>query len=469
MRIFGKQLLISLGVLVISIVLLGLVLTQAIRTNLIDQRKAALTDSAQRVSRAAESVFLNISIHGDINLDPLITQIESISDILGASVVIVDTDSTFLFSGLPSGTAIPSVYIDTVLRCSPIVFSGNFHPNCPESLLVAGYPIYLDDTIIGAVLVSVSMTELDATIADIRYVTTISLLIAAITISITIYMHSKAITRPLRQMSEAAKIIADGVFEKRIPVKSKDEVGQLADQFNLMAESLHNQERVRKTFISNLSHDIRTPLTSMLGFIKAMEDGTALPEKHPYYLSVVLDETERLIKLSNDLLDMQRIQDATLDMYETTFNITELIQAILIGFEQKATQKQITITCRFAHDADMVYADEDKIQRCLYNLLDNAIKFTPDVGEIIIETTVKCKKVVVSVKDNGRGMTLDEQQHVFDRFFKGDKSRSEDKLGSGLGLSIVKEFVHAHGETITLESALNEGTTFAFTLAGANM
>jgi len=469
MRIFGKQLLISLGVLVISIVILGVVLTSAIRTNLTEQRKATLADSAQRVSRSAEAVFLSISLREDVNFDPLITQIESVSDLMGASVVIMDMDNTILFSGLPSGTLIPTAYIETVLKCSPIVFSGSFHPNYPEPLLVAGHPIYLGDRIIGAVLVSVSMAELDATIASMRFVMSVSLIIAVIAISAIIYMHSRAITRPLRQMNEAAKVIAGGVFEKRIPVKSKDEVGQLAAQFNLMAESLHNQERVRKTFISNLSHDIRTPLTSMLGFIKAMEDGTALPEKYPYYLSVVLDEIERLIKLSNDLLDMHRIQDATLDMYNTTFNITELIQAIIIGFEQKATYKQINITSRFAPGADMVYADEDKIQRCLYNLLDNAIKFTPDVGEIVVETAVMGKKISVSVRDNGRGMALDEQQHVFDRFFKGDTSRSEDRLGSGLGLSIVKEFIHAHGEAITLESAPCKGSTFTFTLVGADL
>ena len=468
MRIFGKQLLLSLGVLVISIILLGLILSRAISVNLTDQRKAALTDSAQRVSRSVESVFFSTFIRGDINLDSLITEIESLSYMLGASVVIVDVNYDILFTGLPRGTAIPAVHIGTVLGGEPIVFSGTFNPTNPEPLLIAGHPIYLGDSIIGAVLVSTSMAELQATITDMYRVTAISLIIAAFAISIIIFIQSRAITRPIRQMNEAAKIIASGVFEKRIPVKSKDDIGKLAAQFNIMAESLHNQERVRKTFISNLSHDIRTPLTSMLGFMKAVEDGTAPPEKHPYYLSVVLDETERLIKLSNDLLDMHRIQDATLDMHKTSFNITELIRSIIIGFEQKATRKQITITSRFAHAADMVYADKDKIQRCIYNLLDNAIKFTPDVGEVTVETTVKGKKVVVAVKDNGRGMSLNEQQHVFDRFFKGDESRSEDKLGSGLGLSIVKEFIHAHGESITLVSAPKKGSNFAFALAIAD-
>ena len=458
-----------LGILAISIAFLGIVLTWGISDYLTDQRKAALTDSAIRVARSLESVFINVYIYGDVNLDPLAIQIENLSDLLGASVVIVNNDFTVLFSGLPDGTRLPISYLETVIDGESIVFSGSYHPTNPESLLFAGQPIILGNSIIGAVLVSTSMAELEAAIHAMYQITSISLLIATVFGSILIYMFSRAITRPLRQMNEAAKIIAGGVLEKRIPVKTKDEIGQLATQFNSMAESLHNQERIRQAFISNLSHDIRTPLTSMLGFMKAIKDGTVPPERQPYYLDIVLDETERLIKLSNDLLDIHRIQDSELDLVKTNFDINELIRTTILGFEQRATQKQIIVTSRFAHATDMVFADEDKIQRCLYNLLDNALKFTQAVGEITVETTLRGKKVVVSVTDNGLGMTKEEQRYVFDRFFKGDQSRNEDKRGSGLGLSIVNEFVRAHGEVITLESAPKKGSTFAFTLPAVEL
>jgi len=311
------------------------------------------------------------------------------------------------------------------------------------------------------------MAELESAIAGMYRTTLVSLSVAVLLGSILIYLSSRAITRPLRQMNEAAGVIAGGVFEKRILVHTKDEVGQLATQFNSMAESLHNQEKIRRAFIANLSHDIRSPLTSMLGFMKAIQDGTVPPERQPYYLGIVLDETERLIKLSNDLLDIHRLQDTELEVHKKTFDINELIRKSIMGFEQRATEKQITVTSRFTHATDMVYADEDKIQRCLYNLLDNAIKFTPDVGAITVETTVIGKKVVVSVTDNGRGMTPMEQKHVFDRFFKSDPSRNEDKLGSGLGLSIVQEFIRAHGEIISVESTPNKGSVFMFTLTVA--
>jgi len=377
----------------------------------------------------------------------------------------LDINHAVLFSGLPAGTSLPpDQYLQAILDGETIVLSGVFNTTNPEPLLFAGRPIMLANNTIGIVLVSVSLAELEATIAGMVRITSISLIAAILFGSLLIYISSQAMARRLRQMNEAAGIIAGGVFEKRIPAKSKDEVGQLATQFNSMAESLQNQETIRRAFISNLSHDIRTPLTSMLGFLKAIKDGTAPPERHPYYMDIVLGETHRLIKLSDDLLDIHRIQEASLELKKASFDINNIIRSTIMGFEERATQKQITITSHFANEENIVFADEDKIQRCLYNLLDNAIKFTQAVGEINVETTIKGKKVMVSVADNGAGMTKEEQKYVFDRFIKGDPSRNEDKRGSGLGLSIVKEFVHAHGETITLTSYPKKGSTFAFTL-----
>jgi len=466
MRIFGKQLLLYLSILVVSLAFLGLVLSHAISGYLTDQRISALTDSAGRVARSFESVLVNAIVFGDANMDPLTLQIENLNELLDANVGLIVNYAIVLWE--LDGTRVPTSFLEAVMGGETAIISGSFNPDNPESMLTAGHPILIDDRVIGAALVSVSMAELEAAITGMHRITLLSLAIAVLFGSALIYMSSRAITRPLRQMNEAAGVIAGGVFEKRIPIQSKDEVGQLATQFNTMAESLHIQEKIRRSFIANLSHDIRSPLTSMLGFMKAIQDGTVPPDQQPYYINIVLDETERLIKLSNDLLDIHQLQDTELELTKTIFDINELIRKTIMGFEQRATEKKITVTSHFAHEADMVIADEGKIQRCLHNLIDNAIKFTPEVGEITVETTVTGKKATVSVTDNGRGMSLEEQKHVFDRFFKGDSSRNEDKRGSGLGLSIAQEFIRAHGETITLESSLKKGSTFQFTLAVAD-
>ena len=466
MRIFGKQLLLYLSILVISLVFLGLVLSRAISGYLTDQRIDALTDSAGRVARSFESVLMTYLVFGDVNMDPLTLQIENLNELLDANIGLIVNYAIIHWE--LDGTAIPATFLEAVMRGETVTISGSFNPDNPEPMLTAGHPVVIGNSIVGAVMVSVSMAELEAAINGMHRITLLSLGIAVLFGSVLIYMSSRAITRPLRQMNEAAGVIAGGVLEKRIPIHSKDEVGQLATQFNTMAESLHTQEQIRRSFIANLSHDIRSPLTSMLGFMKAIQDGTVEPTQQPYYMGIILDETERLIKLSNDLLDIHRLQDAGLELTKTNFDINQLIRKCIMGFEQRATQKQITVTSHFAHETDMVLADEDKIQRCLHNLIDNAIKFTPEAGEITVETTVTGKKVTVSVADNGRGMSHEEQKHVFDRFFKGDSSRNEDKRGSGLGLSIVQEFIRAHGEAISLESTPQIGSTFQFTLALAD-
>jgi signal transduction histidine kinase len=277
-----------------------------------------------------------------------------------------------------------------------------------------------------------------------------------------VYLSSRAVSKPLRRINEAACVIANGEFEKRIPVRSKDEVGQLAKQFNSMAESLQAQEKIRRAFIANLSHDLRSPLTSMRGFLQALQDGTIPGDKQPYYLNIILEESERLIKLSNNILDIHRVQEISLDM--TAFDINALIRNTIMHFEKHALDKKLLINCRFAHASDRVRADEEMIKRVIYNLLDNAVKFVDENGEITVETTVTGKRVTVSVADNGRGINADELKHVFDRFYKGDFSRGEDRMGSGLGLSIVKEFLKAHGESIQAESTAGKGSVFTFGL-----
>jgi len=431
------------------------------------QREAALQDSANRVARSIESVFLTVYFYGDVNFDPLAAQIENVSDLLDARVTIVDSYLNVIYSGLPQGTTISTSYFEDVFMGATVTFSASIKYNeSTEQLLFAAHPFRLGNSVIGAVMVSVSLAELEATISGMHRITFLSMLGVAIFSAVLVYISSRAMTRRLRQMNDAAGIIAGGVFENRIPVKSHDEVGQLAVQFNTMAESLQNQDLIRRVFISNLSHDLRSPLTSIAGFMKAIKDGTAPPDRHEYFQDIVLSETERLIKLSNDILDIHRIQDAKLELDLTVFDINELIRDTIMGLEQRANQKQVTITSRFAHSTDMVHADKDKIQRCLYNLLDNAIKFTPFEDEIVVETTIRGKKVAVSVQDNGPGMAPEEQRHIFDRFFKGDLSRNELQ-GSGLGLSIAKEFILAHGEQIAVLSAPGKGSKFLFCLAQA--
>jgi len=198
------------------------------------------------------------------------------------------------------------------------------------------------------------------------------------------------------------------------------------------------------------------------GFLQAIEDGTVPEEKTPYYIGIVMDETDRLIKLANNLLDTNALNESPITY--TTFDINGLIRRTVLSFEPRATEKNLQLHCRFAHESDRVRADYDKIQRVVYNLVDNATKFIQSGGEVIVETNVDEDFIYVSIQDNGPGIKQEDQAKVFERFFKGDSSRNEDKKGSGLGLSIVSDIVRAHGGSVRLESEEGEGSMFVFSV-----
>ena len=237
--------------------------------------------------------------------------------------------------------------------------------------------------------------------------------------------------------------------------------------FNHMAESLEETEKRRQEFIANISHDLRSPLTSIQGFIEAISDGTIPPEKHQYYLKIVLEETGRLSKLANDLVDLSRVQSGKIVLERCDFDINELMRETVNAMEPRFKKKNLRFSAIFDDEVTMVNADPNMIKRVIQNLVDNAIKFSYDNGNIYGEVREIGKKVYVYIRDCGKGISEEEMKHVFDRFFKADASRGVDKTGVGLGLSIVKEFVNAHGEKINISSKENVGTEFVFSLEAA--
>lgn len=319
------------------------------------------------------------------------------------------------------------------------------------------------------VCISSSMREMTQAMASCYRIFVIFLAVTVLIGFLMVYMSSNAIAAPLREMNEAAKVIASGDFEKRIRVDYDDEIGQLADSFNDMASSLYLQEKSRREFLSNISHDLRSPLTSMRGFLQALLDGTISDDKKDRYLNIVMEETDRLAKLANNMLEINKLEE-TEKLNTKVFDINVLAAHTLSTFEERANSLSITLKTEFYNDSCMVEADEEKIQRVIYNLVDNALKFTHKYGiiRIITQPGKDNKKVLVTVKDNGKGVSKEEQKKVFDRLYKADMSRGKDKKGTGLGLSIVREFLKAHNETITLKSDIGKGCEFTFTLTMVN-
>lgn len=288
---------------------------------------------------------------------------------------------------------------------------------------------------------------------------------------IAIYFITERTVSPLRDMSRAVRKMAVGQYDVRVRVHGKDEVAELAAAFNQMAESLENLERMRNSFVANVSHDLRTPMTTILGFVDGILDGVIPAEQQDHYLRVVSDEVRRLSRLVTALLDVSRLQagDRKFDM--KPFDICEMGRQILISFEQKIDGKALDVEFECDEDHMFVLADRDAIHQILYNICDNAVKFASERGKLKMSFTWsggelnRHRKAVVTVYNEGQGIPPEDIPFVFERFYKSDKSRGLDKTGVGLGMFISKTIIEAHGESISVESEYGKNCAFTFTLA----
>ena len=293
---------------------------------------------------------------------------------------------------------------------------------------------------------------------------------------IAVYFITEMITGPLREMSKAAKSFAQGKFDVRVPVRGRDEVAELATAFNNMAQSLENLENMRNSFMANVSHDLRTPMTTISGFIDNILVGAIPPEEQSYYLGVIKEEVRRLSRLVSSLLDISRLQAGDRKFTMTRFDICELARLILISFEQKIDEKRLNVEFVCDEERMYVHADRDAIYQILYNICDNGIKFAVEEGDFRIRIHYtdsegndnkhesRNKKITVSVFNQGDGIAEEDLPYVFARFYKADKSRGLDKSGVGLGMFISKAIVDAHKEKIWVESHHHQSCEFFFTL-----
>ncbi len=309
---------------------------------------------------------------------------------------------------------------------------------------------------------SIMLVELWEVILRVVMGSVLWVLLAAL---IAVYFISDRVISPLREISSAAKRFASGKFDVRVPVRGSDEVAELALAFNNMAESLDNYDNMRNTFMSHVSHDLRSPMTSISGFIDGILDGVIPPEQHKYYLQVVASEIKRLSRLVSSLLDLSRIQAGERKFTPTEFDICEMARQILISFEQKINAKELDVEFDIQEERINVRADSDAIYQVLYNLCDNAVKFSSEKGKFRIGIKrLKGKKILVEVFNEGQGIAAADINYVFERFYKSDKSRGLNKNGAGLGLFIAKTIMDAHNEKIWVESEYGKNCCFRFTL-----
>lgn len=403
----------------------------------------------------------------EISLDTVKNQIDALTVFLDADIWILNPSGRLV---LDSSRDLDVDQIQMIEHFDPSSFAGNYYTigtffdYFDKDMLSVMAPIMSNYQINGYVVIHSPYSDIMASCYSLQGTIFFCFGILFLLSLIILIFFTGFVYFPLRKITKATEQYANGNYRYELQPDSGDEIGYLASNLSYMAKEIARTEEDQKKFVANISHDFRSPLTSIRGYLEAMLDGTIPPELHEKYLRIVLNETERLTKLTNGLLQLNHLNTKGMLLDKTTFDINKVIRDTAASFEGTCTHKNLRLNLVLTGEEMYVHADMVKIQQVLYNLLDNAIKFSFQDSSIKIETTEKKNKLYISVKDYGVGIAKDEIKLVWDRFYKSDASRGKDKKGTGLGLSITREIIHSHGENINLISTLGAGSEFIFTL-----
>lgn len=427
---------------------------------LMKEESETLYDEASLLSLSYSAVYKG----KNLNIASAYPQLEAVATYLRAEIWVVNRNGTIVVDSNHSfrvGKTIDG--FDPTFNGNKPYSIGTYNECFAEDVMTVSAPITGNYTTYGYVLIHLPLSQIQSSkdsYLNILY--TVSCIIFGLSLTILLVFH-QIVYIPLKKITEAANQYAAGNLTYKTTIHTQDEMGYLADTLNYMSDELDKMEEYQRTFIANISHDFRSPLTSIKGYLEAILDGTIPPEMYEKYLTRVISETERLNKLTQGLLTLNSL-DSKGYLSRTNFDINRVIKDTAASFEGTCDAKNIVLDLTFSENSTMVHADFGKIQQVLYNLIDNAIKFSHQDSVIYIQTSIKYEKVFVSVKDTGIGIPKGSIKKIWERFYKTDQSRGKDKRGTGLGLSIVKEIIQNHGETIDVISTEGVGTEFIFSL-----
>ena len=468
---FSRQVSTTVLILLLALLLLGgafrILVGQYLEHNTHDQLQ---TDALALAELVAAYDAAN-----DLQHENLRTNLTLASLVSGADTVVMDSLGNVILCSEPGlqcphlGLTINQNFVDQVFENGSSFDTGTIPELYAEIRYYVSVPIVSHRTGSNIGLVTVSMPTGDTQalmegIADIQV--TVSLLVILIAVVI-MSVSTRNECRPLREMAQAARDFGHGNLKARVRTggHNSEEVDELAVAFNNMAESLEKSEYQRQEFVANVSHELKTPMTTIGGYIDGILDGTIPQERHRNYLRIVSDETKRLNRLVRSMLDISRLQDqgGIPEEKKSRFDLTENVGQVLITFEQKILSKKLDVQVEMPEHSVDVFACQDYIVQVIYNLIDNAVKFCPEGGLLGLRITEGGGKAYVSVRNEGETIPAEELPLVFDRFHKMDKSRSQNREGWGLGLYIVKTIICSHGEDISVTSG-GGVTEFTFTL-----
>lgn len=475
LSIFKKYLAFGVFILLISFIALGLTMYFFITNYWVAEKKASLIENANQVASVVEASSSYNSANRVLIVDDpdLFTlTISTISRSVGADIFVVNNKGKCQYCSESDNCNhiqdnIPSSVLAKTAN-GEFFESGNLDGFYKENYYTAGVPITAQENGINVIVAFCYVSTRSAFVSELTMTFMKIFLTAAmltmLMVVVLVFIMSYSMVRPLKAMSNAAKKFAVGDFSVRVPVTSDDEIGELATTLNDMADSLSASEGMRRSFIANVSHELKTPMTTIAGFIDGMLDGTIPPERHRHYMSIVSTEVKRLSRLVTSMLSLSRIDNGELKLSRQDFEIFSMIITILTGFEQKISDKKIEILGLEDFESCTVNADPDLMYQVIYNLIENAVKFTNEGGYIEFKLVETKYDLSLSITNSGPGIPPEDIRFIFDRFYKTDKSRSMDKKGMGLGLFITKSIMRLHSGDVFVESEVNEYCRFTLRL-----
>lgn len=487
-NLFSRFFSLCASIILTSIVLLGVMLVTLSAQYFKEQNFDSLKKKADQ---AARLVALNYRLNDQRGIDAQVitTNFAILSAAAEADIFLVNNEGHTLVCLDPGDCAHKSNAIDLAVMQAAAAADGGYRGVTrlsgiySEAAYVVGVPVEVEMLVatetpnengggiqytterkaIGAVFAAASASEMSRFLKDMFRIFLMGAVLVIAVSFIVIYFTTEAMVRPLRAMLKATDSFAKGDFTVRVPVEGDEEIEQLAMAFNNMASSLATLESTRRSFIANVSHELKTPMTTIGGFIDGILDGTIPQEKYPHYLGIVSNEVRRLSRMVVSMLNISRIEAGEMQLHPQTVDVQEIILRTILGFEQVLEQRHIDVRGLDAEKA-FAEADPDLVHQITYNLIENAVKFTPDYGVLSVEYKNEGKFLHIAIRNTGEGIPKEEIPRLFDRFYKSDRSRGIDTKGVGLGLHIVKSLVYLQGGTITVRSAEGEYTEFAFTL-----
>ncbi len=469
LKLFKKFFLTTTLLMLLGITGITILLSIFVSNYMTGQKQQVLKENCHAISEAIVTLE-----ESDLGEKEIITLFRTMSKVTEADVFLTDANGKVMICGCEAWSVDGlcshneselSGEIMVKVLAGEFQEAGNLNGHFEQVHFTYGSRLVdKDGKVLGAVFSTISPNNIRVFYNTILRLFLLSALVPIIIMFFAEYYISYRFTKPLRLMAEASHSMAKGDFSKRIPVTGDDEIGELAVAFNQMTNSLVQIEGTRRRFIANVSHELKTPMTTIGGFIDGMIDGTIPPEQQPHYLSLVSAEVKRLSRLVQSMLSLAKLESGEQQVNRTDFDICDMLLSVVLSQEQRIAERELQIEGLDTLNPAKVNADYDLLYQVVYNLVDNAVKFTNSGGTITFSTAAFDNAVECKIHNTGVGIEQKDLPFIFERFYKGDRSRSVMKDSTGLGLHLANTIIQIHGGKISVKSKAGEYTEFTFLL-----